>query len=136
MQNQIGTNEEQSIRLIAAGLKPETADIVNSPVSNIPYTVASLKTMEYTVLGMPSWSLNYLINLLPDKIEKVTCRMFLGELKENKKTYKLNISKSKISYVDFFDIWDVGILHEVNGNLFQAATDMICFLVKEEYLKL
>lgn len=67
MKSNIATSREQSARLLSAGVKPETADMMFTPhntLSTEPYKEA-LKDRGY----IPAWSLSALCGLLPQEIK-------------------------------------------------------------------
>lgn len=66
----ICTSRSQSEKLLALGLKPETADCVlpkkdNLPPLVMPYDQASIYT---TLEAIPAWSLHRLIEMMPKNI--------------------------------------------------------------------
>lgn len=61
--SQIATTTEQSERLIALGLKKETADMVHRSIGITPFNVWDKQEIEDNFY--PSWSLNRLIEMMP-----------------------------------------------------------------------
>lgn len=61
------TTKKQSERLLALGIKPNTADMSRFMGNNSlqPYTAWEVSVMEYVT---PAWSLGALITLMPDTI--------------------------------------------------------------------
>lgn len=59
--SQICTNEEQSKRLLALGLKKETADM--GLAGDIPIAIENWKTQDTTLIDSPSWSFHRLLEL-------------------------------------------------------------------------
>ena len=72
MKTQIATNPEQSKRLLACGVDPNTADmsyvrytsLKEDALSTIPYK------MQYMPNKQPAWSLSALLSLLPMEIKE------------------------------------------------------------------
>lgn len=60
--SQICTTKEQSERLLALGLKKETADM--GLAGDIPIAIEDWKTQDTTLIDFPSWSLHRLIEIL------------------------------------------------------------------------
>ena len=60
--SQICTTKEQSERLLALGLKKETADMVHQPSGRSPYNAWAKSEIEEDFF--PAWSLHRLIDLL------------------------------------------------------------------------
>lgn len=60
--SQICTTKEQSERLLALGLKRETADM--GLAGNIPIAIEDWKTQDTTLINSPAWSLHRLIEIL------------------------------------------------------------------------
>lgn len=75
MKTQIATDREQSRRLLACGVKPETADMcyigVLKPVHAIPFSKCDNKK------DTPAWSLSCLLALLPTEITKAHTSYYL-----------------------------------------------------------
>ena len=59
--SQICTTEEQSKRLLALGLKKETADM--GLAGDIPIAIEDWKTQDTTLIDSPAWSLHRLIEI-------------------------------------------------------------------------
>jgi hypothetical protein len=123
--SQICTTKEQSERLLALGLKPETADMRWERISEKYAYYPSTKT-PYVSSDIPAWSLHRLIkDLMPDTIavENATC---MGQ---------------RFFYVLTF-MYD-GVTYEVNGfvfkefaehdNYYDNIIDCIEWLIKEGY---
>ena len=62
----ICTSREQSERLLALGLKKETADMVHQPIGTTPFNVWDKQEIEDDFY--PAWSLHRLIFLIPGEI--------------------------------------------------------------------
>ena len=116
------TSREQSERLLALGLKRETADMCHTP-----FRSNGDGTLDYTEhcslpLGkdIPAWSLHRLLSLLPDYINSSS------GLNPN---FYLNIRDGFVSYND-----NSGFSYgSTSGNMYDAITRMISFLIKEGY---
>ena len=64
--SQICTTKEQSERLLALGLKKETADMYLCPsIDGIIYQVVQLPESSFAEDEIPAWSLNRLIEMMP-----------------------------------------------------------------------
>lgn len=61
--SQIATTTEQSERLIALGLKKETADMVHQSIGITPFNVWDKQEIEDNFY--PAWSLHRLIEMMP-----------------------------------------------------------------------
>lgn len=59
--SQICTTKEQSERLLALGLKRETADM--GLAGDIPIAIEDWKTQDTTLIDSPAWSLHRLIKI-------------------------------------------------------------------------
>lgn len=60
-ESQICTSREQSERLLALGLKRETADM--GLAGDIPIAIENWKTQDTTLIDSPAWSLHRLIEI-------------------------------------------------------------------------
>ena len=67
--SQICTTEEQSERLLALGLKKETADM--GLAVDIPITIEDWKTQDTTLIDSPAWSLHRLLEMMPTYIDVI-----------------------------------------------------------------
>ena len=61
--SQICTIKEQSERLLALGLKRETADM--GLAGDIPIAIEDWKTQDTTLIDSPAWSLHRLMEMVP-----------------------------------------------------------------------
>lgn len=118
------TNAEQSRRLLALGLKPETADMsIIMPGTNME----TLRAMPYAIFfklkgtgrGIPSWSLSRLLEMMPDRAGEFTFKILYPT-------------------VGYFTS-DVGHFYN-NADIFDSCVEMIEWLIKngnfeKEYLK-
>ena len=113
--SQICTTREQSKRLIALGLKKETADMalhfscvdMDGNAYYIPYTIGHQCT------GIPAWSLHRLIEMIQDVCPSVHLIFHRIDVRSNVK---------RIAYS--FDVCD---------NLYDNIIDCIEWLIKEGY---
>ena len=121
----ICTSRVQSERLLALGLKKETADMYYSYdiICAKPY----YKVMEF-MNGcvpediFPAWSLHRLLSLLPDYI-------VVNSSSGLNPNFYLNIRDGFVSYKD-----NRGFSYgSTSGNMYDAITSMISFLIKEGY---
>lgn len=139
----IATNVEQSDRIVALGIKSETADCFIRQITETDdwsdyNTNHSLfepwMNKENIIKSMfkPSWSLSRLIEIMPTKIDK------------DRKVGSLFVSHEDISYFGFEEggnlIFLFGYSVCDNENVFDIAIDMIEYLIKlghlnKEYLK-
>lgn len=124
--SQICTSREQSERLLALGLKRETADMYYSYdiICAKPY----YKVMEF-MNGcvpediFPAWSLHRLIEMMPNNIHKY------NDIAD------LSVSNELVQY-RFYDVdynHDVCLEHFNDGTLFDNIIDCIEWLIKEGY---
>ena len=74
--NQISTTREQSERLLALGLKPETADM-SIPIKDNPNCYCSARAYKdwngywkYNRFVIPAWSLSRLLEMMPQYIDE------------------------------------------------------------------
>ena len=139
----IATNVEQSDRMVALGIKPETADCFIRQITETDdwsdyNTNHSLfepwMNKENIIKSMfkPSWSLSRLIEMMPTKIAK------------DRKVGSLFVSHEDISYFGFGESGNLIFLFGYsvcdNENVFDIAIEMIEHLIKfghlnKEYLK-
>ena len=123
----ICTSRSQSERLLALGLKKETADMCHTPFRSF-----NGETLEYTEhyslpLGkdIPAWSLHRLVEMMPSPIK---CR--------NGYDYaNLSVNTELVQY-RFYDtdyMHDECYEHFNDGNLYENVIDCIEWLIKEGY---
>lgn len=122
LKNPISTTREQSERLLALGVKPETADLCyNCYFVSIPLDVnhrgANLfKDKKF----IPSWSLARLLEMMPQYIDE-------------REEVLLMIEPPIISY---YDTRYKGQQHfTTNPNIFDNCVAMIGWLIKKGYFK-
>lgn len=82
--SQVCTTMEQSERLIALGLKRETADM--GLAGDIPIAIEDWKTQDTTLIDSPAWSLHRLMEMMPSTLQNL---------------YELDFSKRGVYYADF-----------------------------------
>ena len=135
--SQICTSRSQSERLLALGLKKETADCSWNTVTlhGTPITYPSQDSwMDYPIISdnhFPAWSLHRLIEMIPDKIAYPTIY----------DSAPLRISKHSMYYLQrFFDKYGdedfstVGDNEAIGShNVYDYAVSVISFLIKEGY---
>ena len=119
--SQICTSREQSERLLGLGLKKETADMVYFQ----HWKNAARKKHDVDVLSecnFPAWSLHRLLSLLPDYI-------VVNSSSGLNPNFYLSIRDGVVSYRD-----NRGFSYGyTSGNMYDAITSMISFLIKEGY---
>lgn len=133
----IATTREQSERLLAMGVKPETADMHYSEIPKC-CGIENKETEDVfiTEIGFPTrfpaWSLSRLISMMPEKIVK------------DRKAGNLFISHTDIAYFSFESdgklCFLTGFTKGNEENVFDISIDMIDWLIKlhhfdKEYLK-
>jgi hypothetical protein len=115
--SQVCTDKNQSERLLALGLKKETADMYwwngKSWVYDSPFFADD---------EIPAWSLHRLLSLLPDYI-------VVNSSSGLNPNFYLNIRDGFVSYKD-----NRGFTYSSTfGNMYDAIISMISFLIKEGY---
>jgi hypothetical protein len=117
--SQICTSREQSERLLALGLKKETADCALLPLTDNVTSVLvkpSTKDIKNTI---PAWSLHRLLSLLPQSV------------KIGKNYYDLAIIQNEfVRLID--DIGDIYIYFDRDG-IYESLLLCIEWLIKEGY---
>lgn len=127
------TSIEQSRKLLSLGLKKETADMYLQSVLNdvwspfvpiaFPYSNRPEEIIAKDVVNaIPAWSLHRLLSLLPDYI-------VVNSSSGLNPNFYLNIRDGFVSYKD-----NRGFSYgSISGNMYDAITRMISFLIKEGY---
>ena len=120
--SQICTSREQSERLLALGLKKETADI---EICCLDGEIRFIEEEDYqdTSITIPAWSLHRLIEMMPNNIHKYN------------NIADLSVSNELVQY-RFYDVdynHDVCLEHFNDGTLFDNIVDCIEWLIKEGY---
>ena len=123
--SQICTSREQSERLLGLGLKKETADMFydycKDRIGYTWYLVPKPATLG-DKRSIPAWSLHRLLSLLPDYI-------VVNSSSGLNPNFYLNIRDGFVSYKD-----NRGFSYgSTSGNMYDAITSMISFLIKEGY---
>lgn len=115
--SQICTTKEQSERLLALGLKKETADM--GLAVDIPIAIEDWKTQDTTLIDSPAWSLSRLLEMMPSFID-------IGGF-----AYMLRIIQGKLfSYRS--DIAGHALLYG-KGSVYESAIYTIEYLIKGGY---
>ena len=111
----ICTTKEQSQRLLALGLKKETADMIHQPIGTTPFNVWDRQEIEDDFY--PAWSLHRLIELMPEVIFDALLCVF----------------KDSIRYEAL--VFDrIEVLNDVvSDNMYDNAIATIEWLIKEGY---
>lgn len=138
------TTVEQSKRLIELGLNPETADMFYSkrPTRKSKYSIFPDFKPEgrlevFTKVDLPCWSLGALMNLLPSSIQtgegiqnqyEIDIRKYWGN-EEN--LYQIAYGNNRGLSEEWHDMINTG----EKENLIDAALDMVCWLLKNKYVK-
>ena len=121
--SQICTTREQSERLLALGLKKETADIVHYFSQSLAqdWTIVPLadgETARYIQgLAIPAWSLHRLIEMMP----------------ENVSDDWLGVSFDEVSYYHGAGEGMIGWKYYKVGNLYDCMVKCYEWLIKEGY---
>ena len=121
--NQICTNEEQSHRLLEAGVRPDTADMYLDEFElPVAFEYGRVEKHVDQDMALPAWSLSELIDMIPDQIECEGYNYYLFILPRGKEfTIKYSAGSNLAqSYC--------------RESLFDAITEMIEWLIKEGYL--
>ncbi len=79
--SQICTSREQSERLLALGLKKETADMAIEPDLESIYEAYYISAYPPSKRGIPAWSLHRLIEMMPKSIyyKSLACFLFIDQ---------------------------------------------------------
>ena len=119
--SQICTTEEQSERLLALGLKKETADMT---YLNDKICAASYNEMEcpYDNLVKPAWSFHRLIEMIPNRIKCKNDYYYFNIFSE--------ITGYNVDYVDPDDNY-YNLLGHRHNNLFEGIISIVEWLIKE-----
>lgn len=130
--SQICTTKEQSERLLALGLKKETADMTLQTTLNVCYTMPFQESVEYfenrhlpphpTI--QPAWSLHRLIEMMPNKISVYDSSASLIVSNEKVQYYLHDVEYS--DYLTSAGRWK-------SGNIYDNIIDCIGWLIIEGY---
>jgi hypothetical protein len=127
--SQICTNREQSERLLALGLKKETADMcyfkndIYGGKDVARTEIPEIWTNSFSEAYFPAWSLHRLIEMMPNNIHKY------NDIAD------LSVSNELVQY-RFYDVdynHDVYLEHFNDGTLYDNIIDCIEWLIKEGY---
>lgn len=120
--SQICTTKEQSERLLALGLKKETADMVWSGLSEWPichpYNRIKHLASDLDDKILPAWSLHRLIEMMPQEIFYEDSILILGVFGDG-------VYYADNEYGEVFRSFD--------GNLYECIIKCIDWLIKEGY---
>ena len=127
--NNISTTREQSERLLALGLKPETADMHYTSIPTLKANTLQVSANIYLDLGSPengetpSWSLSRLLEMMPEYI-----------------MYGSEELKFKILYPTVGYFYIENECYYSDADIFDNCVNMIAWLIdagyfNEEYLK-
>ena len=128
--SQISTNVEQSEKLIAMGLKPETADMcITEPGKELEsihiFPCSMLPRLQEVCMVIPSWSLSRLFEMMPHSIEQ-----------SGRPNADLNINTDGKCWFITYEELGYDIKYQViKQDLFNALVDMIKCLIGECYFK-
>jgi hypothetical protein len=114
--SQICTTKEQSERLLALGLNTETSDM--GLIGNIPIVLATTWANSDPMFDTPAWSLNRLIEMMPQEIFYEDSTLILGVLGDG-------VYYADNEYGEVFRSFD--------GNLYDCIIKCIDWLIKEGY---
>lgn len=129
--SQIATDKNQSERLLALGLKKETADMVHYRSSSIQNWGIFVKPWrddcECSKWYYPAWSLGRLMEMLPSSIP----------ISEDLPTFHhyayLDLSKESVGYYwEDYDGADRALIGFTGNGFFAAVVDATEWLIKEE----
>ena len=124
--SQICTTRQQSERLLALGLKKETADMAHQSVGATQFNVWYKAEIEDNFY--PAWSLGRLLEMLPSPIP----------ISENLPTFNhyafLNLSAESVVYCwEDYDGADRALVGFTGKGFFSAVVDATEWLIKEGY---
>lgn len=114
--SQICTTKEQSERLLALGLNTETSDM--GLIGNIPIVLATTWANSDQMFDTPAWSLNRLIEMMPQEIFYEDSTLILGVFGDG-------VYYADNEYGEVFRSFD--------GNLYECIIKCIDWLIKEGY---
>lgn len=116
--NNISTTPEQSKRLLALGVKPETADMHYTSIPTLKADTLQVSASIFLDLGapgdgdVPSWSLSRLLEMMPDSAGELT----------------LKVLPPMVGYFSS----DIGRFCS-NADIFENCVGMIEWLIKGRY---
>ena len=121
--SQICTTRSQSERLLASGLKKETADMY---IFDVEVYIG-----KPNIDDTPAWSLHRLIEMLPDKIAYPTIYDSAPLRISKDSMYYLHRFFDKYGDEDFSTVGDDEVIG--SHNVYDYAVSVISFLIKEGY---
>ena len=129
--SQICTTRVQSERLLALGLKKETADMHHYKWSEGYWDIQACPVRGSEPCYIPAWSLHRLIEMIPDKIAYPTIYDSAPLRISKNSMYYLHRFFDKYGDEDFSTVGD----NEAMGshNVYDYAVSVIGFLIKEAY---
>lgn len=117
--SQICTTKEQSERLLTLGIKRETSDMCLDNMGNVyTYPVTIIEVMKNDWSLIPLWSLNRLIEMMPQEIFHEDSTLILGVFGDG-------VYYADNEYGEVFRSFD--------GNLYSCIIKCIDWLIKEGY---
>lgn len=122
--SQIATTREQSERLLALGIKPETADChIEMAPSGMLYTYITQNYHGFASNTVPAWSLTRLLELIPKSLEQT-----------NRPNADLEISSDRMYWFVTYEELGYDVKHqEMKKDLFDAVISTIEWLIREKY---
>lgn len=138
--SQICTTKEQSERLLALGLKKETADMCIHPSRKLVYPFSYSETLTLydnyglgkimeTDLLLPAWSLHRLIEVMPKRIKNVKEDW---DMCGHDITFVIT-EELDVNYEEPFEDEPCYNKYFYEGNLYDKIVDSIAWLIKEGY---
>lgn len=128
--SQIATTREQPIKLLALGLKPETADMCyNGYFESLPLEINRNNAIQDEKY-IPAWSFTRLLELIPKSLEQT-----------NRPNVNLDISSDTTYWFVTYEELGYDVTHqEMKKDLFDAVISTIEWLINDkffnkEYLK-
>ena len=114
--SQVCTTKLQSERLLALGLKKDTADMAHQCIGVSPYKVWDKSEISDNLF--PAWSLHRLIEMMPQEIFYEDSTLILGVFGDG-------VYYADNEYGEVFNSFD--------GNLYDCVVKCIEWLIKEGY---
>lgn len=133
------TTLEESKQLVEMGLPVETADMFWAPDADTVVPTSYINKTEHETLvpaykgAMPCWSLGALVPLLPLSIQ--TGESFLDKYYLDFRIFEETESKLYMVTYCIKTSWHGVINTEKHGTLIEACIDMLCWLLKNNYIK-
>jgi hypothetical protein len=124
LKSQIATTREQSGKLLALGLKPETADMCyNGYFESLPLEINrnnAIQDKKY----IPAWTLARLLELMPKSLEQT-----------NRPNADLCINSDRMYWFVTYEEFGYDVKHqEMSKDLFSALIFMIAWIVDNGYI--